>query len=81
MTPNPQESRFYEGKATRADSRGLRPSRLFKLENRCSIQLSYHRLFAPARVAATPKRDKGKTILDSPDAEPTFRTLSRFTGW
>ena len=39
MTTNPQESRFYEGKTTRADSRQLRPTRLFKLEIRRTLDL------------------------------------------
>ena len=81
MTTNLTKSRIYEGKTTRADSRGLRPTRFFKLENRCSIQLSYHRILAQARVASAGCVDKGKTTLDSSDSDSTFRTLSHFTGW
>ena len=38
MNTNPRESRFYEGMTTWVDSRGLRPTRQFKLENRCAIE-------------------------------------------
>ena len=34
--------RIYERNSTQFDCRGFRLKSLFKLENRCSIQLSYH---------------------------------------
>ena len=51
------------------------------LENRCSIQLSYHRIFAQGRVSVASSSDKGKTTLDSLSSDSTFRSLSYLTGW
>jgi hypothetical protein len=38
MTTMTAKTRIYEGKTTRVDLRGSRPTRLFKLEKRCSFK-------------------------------------------
>ena len=44
MTEKSPKTRFYEGKRTLDDLRIFQQINRFKLENRCSIRLSYHRV-------------------------------------
>ncbi len=53
----------------------------YGLENRCSIQLSYHRLSVYGRLQTLPYFDKRKTALDLACVDSTVRLLSLLKGW
>lgn len=64
QTPHPEPLR------TVARWPGLEPG-TDGLENRCSIQLSYHRKNSPSRVSPPAPRDKGKAQAAAPQRRPS----------